>query len=147
MTNPSMIRSCTDTDFDAILAIINEAAEAYRGIIPADRWHEPYMPAEELRHEIAAGVVFWGWEEAGQLVGVMGIQDVQDVTLIRHAYIRTACRNHGIGGKLGMTTVSSVAIDPMNSEDSQIRSSSWSTLLFGFFSQSKMLMVLSVNYQ
>jgi N-acetylglutamate synthase-like GNAT family acetyltransferase len=95
-----MIRSCDDADFRAIYVIINEAAEAYRGVIPADRWHEPYMPEEELRHEIQCGVQFWGWEEDGQLIGVMGIQDVQDVTLIRHAYVRTARRGQGIGGKL-----------------------------------------------
>lgn len=95
-----MLRPCTRTDFPTILSIINEAAEAYRGIIPADRWHEPYMPPDELQRELDAGVVFWGWEEAGQLVGVMGIQDVKDVTLIRHAYVRTARRNAGIGGRL-----------------------------------------------
>ena len=95
-----MIRLCTDADFDAIYAIINDAAQAYCGVIPADRWHEPYMSKDELRHEIQSGVRFWGWEEDGKLVGVMGIQDVQDVTLIRHAYVRTANRNGGIGGKL-----------------------------------------------
>ena len=95
-----MIRPCTNADFDTIFAIINDGAEAYRGVIPADRWHEPYMPEEELRHEIQSGVQFWGWEEDGQFVGVMGIQDVQDVTLIRHAYVRTAQRSKGIGGKL-----------------------------------------------
>ena len=95
-----MIRLCTDIDFDSILAIINDAAQAYKGRIPADRWHEPYMSAEYLRHELDAGVRFWGYEEAGMLVGVMGIQDVQDVTLIRHAYVRTAERGKGIGGKL-----------------------------------------------
>ena len=92
-----MIRPCTDADFDTIFSIINEAAEAYRGVIPDDRWHEPYMPEEELRHEIESGVRFWGWEEDGQLVGVMGIQDVQDVTLIRHAYVRTAKRTRASG--------------------------------------------------
>jgi GNAT superfamily N-acetyltransferase len=95
-----MIRPCTSADFDSIYAIVNEAAEAYRGVIPADRWHEPYMPEEELRHEIKSGVRFWGYEEAGQLLGVMGVQDVQDVTLIRHAYVRTAKRGQGIGGRL-----------------------------------------------
>jgi N-acetylglutamate synthase-like GNAT family acetyltransferase len=95
-----MIRSCDDADFRAIYVIINEAAEAYRGAIPADRWHEPYMPEEELRREIQAGVQFWGWEEDGELIGVMGIQDVQNVTLIRHAYVRTAKRGQGIGGRL-----------------------------------------------
>jgi|SRR5271157_5585773 len=94
------IRPCTESEFDTICTIINEAAEAYRGIIPADRWHEPYMADEDLRHEIRSGVRFWGCEEDGELVGVMGIQDVQDVTLIRHAYVRTASRGRGIGGKL-----------------------------------------------
>jgi N-acetylglutamate synthase-like GNAT family acetyltransferase len=95
-----MIRPCDDNDLEAICAIVNEAAEAYRGVIPADRWKEPYMPRQELRHEIDSGVVFWGYEEDGQLAGVMGIQDVQDVTLIRHAYVRTASQGRGIGGKL-----------------------------------------------
>jgi N-acetylglutamate synthase-like GNAT family acetyltransferase len=95
-----MIRPCIEADFDAIGSIVNEAAEAYRGVIPADRWHDPYMPPDELRREILGGVRFWGYEEHGELIGVMGIQDVQDVTLIRHAYVRTAKRNGGIGGKL-----------------------------------------------
>lgn len=95
-----MIRRCEETDFDAIYEIINEAAEVYKGIIPADRWKEPYMPRDELRHEIDADVQFWGYEEGGELLGVMGIQDVLDVTLIRHAYVRTAQQKKGIGGKL-----------------------------------------------
>lgn len=95
-----MIRQCNDSDLDSMLAIINDAAQAYKGVIPADRWKEPYMSGEYLRHEIESGVLFWGYEEGGELEGVMGIQDVKDVTLIRHAYVRTACRNHGIGGKL-----------------------------------------------
>ena len=95
-----MIRRCKDTDFDAIVEIINDGAQAYRGAIPADCWKEPYMPAQELRHELASGVVFWGYEENGELVGVMGIQDVADVTLIRHAYVRTAHRRRGIGAAL-----------------------------------------------
>lgn len=86
--------------FDEVLGIINDAAEAYRGIIPADRWKEPYMSREYLQHEIDDGVAFWGYEGNGRLVGVMGIQAVQDVTLIRHAYVRTAQRGKGIGGKL-----------------------------------------------
>src|SRR5690348_2958835 len=97
--NP-MIRPCADADFAAIESIVNEAAEAYRGVIPADCWHEPYMPAAALAAEIAAGVEFWGWEEAGALAGVMGIQPVRDVTLIRHAYVRTAHQGRGIGGAL-----------------------------------------------
>jgi N-acetylglutamate synthase-like GNAT family acetyltransferase len=95
-----MIRRCVDSDFDAMWAIINDGAQAYKGIIPADRWAEPYMSQEKLLHEIADGVEFWGCEEAGTLLGVMGIQNVQDVTLIRHAYVRTASRNLGIGGQL-----------------------------------------------
>jgi N-acetylglutamate synthase-like GNAT family acetyltransferase len=90
----------TDADFEAIHSIINDAARAYKGVIPGDRWHEPYMPREELRHEIESGVRFWGYEENGELLGVMGIQDVQDVTLVRHAYVRTASRRQGIGGTL-----------------------------------------------
>jgi N-acetylglutamate synthase-like GNAT family acetyltransferase len=96
----SMIRKCDDHDFNTIYEIINEAAEVYKGIIPADRWKEPYMPRDELRHEIDADVQFWGYEEEGELLGVMGIQDVLDVTLIRHAYVRTAEQNKGVGGKL-----------------------------------------------
>jgi N-acetylglutamate synthase-like GNAT family acetyltransferase len=95
-----MIRQCAENDFEAIYEIVNDAAQAYRGIIPADRWKEPYMPREELRHEIDSGVRFWGLEENGQLAGVMGIQDVADVTLIRHAYVRSAMRNLGIGSRL-----------------------------------------------
>jgi N-acetylglutamate synthase-like GNAT family acetyltransferase len=96
----SNIRKCTETDFDAIFEIVNDAAEAYRGLIPPDRWQDPYMPTEELRDEIADGVVFWGYEADGDLIGVMGIQDVKDVTLIRHAYVRTDSRRGGIGGIL-----------------------------------------------
>src|SRR5580692_7552333 len=95
-----MIRRCAENDFDLIWAIINDGAQAYKGIIPADRWAEPYMSREELRHEINDGVVFWGFEEAGTLVGVMGIQDVQDVTLIRHAYVRRSGQKRGIGAQL-----------------------------------------------
>ncbi len=95
-----MIRRCDDRDFETIWAIVNDGAQAYKGIIPADRWTEPYMSVEKLRHEIEEGVEFWGCDEAGTLLGVMGIQPVQDVTLIRHAYVRTASRNQGIGGRL-----------------------------------------------
>jgi N-acetylglutamate synthase-like GNAT family acetyltransferase len=95
-----MIRRCKDNEFETIYEIVNDAAQAYRGVIPADRWKEPYMPRAELRHEMDEGVVFWGYEEDGELVGVMGMQHVQDVTLIRHAYVRTARRNQGVGGKL-----------------------------------------------
>jgi GNAT superfamily N-acetyltransferase len=95
-----MIRRCRDDERAATLAIVNAAAEAYRGVIPADRWHEPYMPADELDAEIAAGVVFWGYEDGGDLLGVMGIQPVKDVDLIRHAYVQPAAQGRGIGGAL-----------------------------------------------
>jgi GNAT superfamily N-acetyltransferase len=94
------IRQCRDTEFEKTRSIVNDAAEAYRGVIPADCWEEPYMSPVELRHEIDAGVVFWGYEENGELAGVVGIQGMQDVTLIRHAYVCTARRNQGIGSKL-----------------------------------------------
>jgi len=95
-----MIRRCRDEDRDAILEIVNAAAEAYRGVIPADRWHDPYMPASELAGEIEAGVEFWGYEESGALTGVMGIQPLEDVDLIRHAYVRPGRQRGGVGGRL-----------------------------------------------
>jgi N-acetylglutamate synthase-like GNAT family acetyltransferase len=95
-----MIRKCKPEDFKAIYNIINDAARAYEGIIPADRWKYPYMPEDELRHEIDDGVIFWGYEEDGTLIGVMGIQEVRDVTLIRHAYVITSRRDQGIGSSL-----------------------------------------------
>jgi N-acetylglutamate synthase-like GNAT family acetyltransferase len=94
------IRPCEETDFETLYEIINDAAESYRGIMPPDRWKEPYMSKDELRHEIAEGVRFWGYEEEGRLVGVMGLQDVIDVTLIRHAYVRTEKRGRGVRGEL-----------------------------------------------
>ncbi len=95
-----MIRRCTSGDVATMEAIINEAAAAYRGIIPDDCWHEPYMPRHELDAEVAAGVDFWGWEDAGALVGVMGLQRVRDVTLIRHAYVRPSHQSRGVGREL-----------------------------------------------
>jgi N-acetylglutamate synthase-like GNAT family acetyltransferase len=95
-----MIRRCDDRDFDLIWTIINDGAQAYKGTIPPDRWTEPYMSRVELQREIDDGVVFWGFEEAGNLVGIMGIQKVQDVTLIRHAYVCTSSQKRGIGGDL-----------------------------------------------
>lgn len=95
-----MIRACSAGDFDSIAAIINDAAVAYRGVIPDDCYHDPYMPEAELAEEIARGVRFSGYEMDGALAGVMGIEPVQDVTLIRHAYVRTSQRGGGIGGKL-----------------------------------------------
>jgi GNAT superfamily N-acetyltransferase len=94
------IRRCRDDERSAILAIVNAAAEAYRGVIPADRWHEPYMEPAELDRELDAGVAFWGCEEDGELVGVMGIQPVGDVDLIRHAYVRPRSQRLGVGGAL-----------------------------------------------
>ncbi|MBW1982305.1 MAG: GNAT family N-acetyltransferase [Deltaproteobacteria bacterium] len=95
-----MIRPCEENDFEAIYRIINEAAQAYKGAIPLDCWHEPYMSRQQLAEEIGSGIVFWGYEEDGALIGVMGIQHIQDVTLIRHAYVRTADQKRGIGGRL-----------------------------------------------
>jgi GNAT superfamily N-acetyltransferase len=94
------IRPCRDDERDAILAIVNAAAEAYRGVIPPDRWHEPYMSSEELAGEVEAGVEFWGYEEDGELVGVIGIQPLSDVDLIRHAYVSPSRQRGGIGGAL-----------------------------------------------
>ncbi len=96
----TVIRSCSENELETIYAIINAAAQVYKGIIPADRWHDPYMTREALQQEIEARVIFWGYEQEGELLGVMGIQDVQDVTLIRHAYVRPANQGQGIGGQL-----------------------------------------------
>jgi N-acetylglutamate synthase-like GNAT family acetyltransferase len=95
-----VIRRCEDRDFESIWAIINDGAQAYHGTIPEDRWTEPYMSREKLRHEIDDGVVFWGYQDAGNLLGVMGLQQVRDVTLIRHAYVRTSSQKRGIGAQL-----------------------------------------------
>jgi len=97
MTN---VRPCRDDELTTILAIVNSAAEAYRGVIPPDRWHEPYMPPAELHRDIAAGVAFWGFETGGRLIGVMGIQPVRDVDLIRHAYVLPHHQRHGVGAAL-----------------------------------------------
>lgn len=96
-----MIRQCDNSEFDTIYEIINDAAQAYKGVIPADCWKEPYMSRDELQREMDKGVVFWGYDEDGELVGVMGIQHVKDVTLIRHAYVRSArCNQGGHRGKI-----------------------------------------------
>jgi N-acetylglutamate synthase-like GNAT family acetyltransferase len=95
-----MIVKCEQKDFNEIYEIINDAASVYRGVIPADRWHEPYMPEEELKKQIDEGVQFWGYCEDGMLIGVMGIQLKKEVTLIRHAYVRTTKRKKGIGSRL-----------------------------------------------
>jgi N-acetylglutamate synthase-like GNAT family acetyltransferase len=95
-----MIRRCDEQDFESILTIINDGAQVYRGVIPADRWTEPYMSHEKLQHEINQGVVFWGYQDNGTLAGVMGLQQVQDVTLIRHAYVRSDSQKRGMGSRL-----------------------------------------------
>jgi len=95
-----MIRKCLKSDLHTIFKIINDSAEAYKGIIPEDCRHEPYMSLEELIHEIDDSVVFWGSEQNGMLAGVMGIQDKDDVTLIRHAYVQTKAQGMGIGTRL-----------------------------------------------
>ena len=96
----SDIRICRDEERAPIFAIINAAAEAYRGVIPADCWHEPYMPRDELDREITHGVIFWVYEAAGKLIGVMGLQRVRDVDLIRHAYVLPGWQRQGIGAAL-----------------------------------------------
>jgi N-acetylglutamate synthase-like GNAT family acetyltransferase len=95
-----VIRKFKQADLGAMLAIINDAAQAYRGVIPSDRWREPYMPLDELANEIADGVVFWVAEEDGRLLGVMGIQDKGDVALVRHAYVKPTMQRKGVGTKL-----------------------------------------------
>ncbi|MFN0316912.1 MAG: GNAT family N-acetyltransferase [Burkholderiales bacterium] len=100
MTRRPPIRQFRDTDMNAVLAVINAAALAYKGVIPPDRWHEPYMPLAELTSEIAGGIVFWVAEEEGKLLGVMGIQDKGEVALVRHAYVAPSSQRKGIGTTL-----------------------------------------------
>jgi GNAT superfamily N-acetyltransferase len=95
-----MMRRCDEQDFDSIWTIINDGAQVYRGVIPEDRWTDPYMSREKLQHEIDQGIVFWGYQDNGILGGVMGLQRVQDVTLIRHAYVRSDSQRQGIGSRL-----------------------------------------------
>jgi GNAT superfamily N-acetyltransferase len=95
-----LIRKILEADLGATLAIVNDAAQAYRGVIPADRWREPYMPPDELEKEIADGVVFWVAEEDGRLSGVMGIQDKGEVALVRHAYVAPTLQRKGVGTRL-----------------------------------------------
>jgi N-acetylglutamate synthase-like GNAT family acetyltransferase len=94
------IRKSVEADFPAILGIVNDAAHAYRGVIPVDRWREPYMPSDELAGEIAGGVVFWVAEQDGRVSGVMGIQDKGEVVLVRHAYVAPATQRTGVGTSL-----------------------------------------------
>jgi N-acetylglutamate synthase-like GNAT family acetyltransferase len=98
--NKPEILECRQDDFNEIYAIINDAANAYKGIIPEDSWHEPYMSKEELQKQIDDGVQFWKYTEDDKIMGVMGIQFKGDVTLVRHAYVRTINRNKGVGSKL-----------------------------------------------
>ncbi len=95
-----MISRCEREHFYEVYEVINDSAKAYRGVIPADRWREPYMTEDELRNQIDEGVQFWSYKLEGQILGVMGIQDKGEVCLIRHAYVRTKFRNKGIGGAL-----------------------------------------------
>lgn len=95
-----LIRQSVEADFSAMLAIVNDAAQAYRGVIPVDRWHDPYMSTDELENEIAGGVVFWVTEQEGRLSGVMGIQDKGDVALVRHAYVAPTTQRIGVGTSL-----------------------------------------------
>jgi GNAT superfamily N-acetyltransferase len=95
-----LTRPCAENDVPAVNKIINAAALAYRGVIPADCWHEPYMPMKELLTEMAAGIVFTGYFSEGDLIGVMGIQQVRNVCLIRHAYVLPESQGLGIGSKL-----------------------------------------------
>lgn len=107
-----MIRLCDRNDFEVIWAIINDGARAYAGVVPANCLKNPYMAKSELLHEINRGVVFWGYQNSGELAGVMGIQEVKDVTLIRHAYVRTAAQGRGIGGQL-LTHLRKLAENPL----------------------------------
>jgi GNAT superfamily N-acetyltransferase len=110
--NDLMIVECEDKDINDIYSIINDAAIAYKGIIPEDRWHEPYMSMEELKAQLEDGVQFWKFTEDKEILGVMGIQPKEDVTLIRHAYVRTTQRNKGIGSKL-LEHLYSIATTPV----------------------------------
>jgi GNAT superfamily N-acetyltransferase len=106
------IRPCRKDEGPVISHIVNAAAEAYRGVIPADRWHDPYMSLAELESEISAGVVFWAYETEGEVSGVMGIQPVSDVDLIRHAYVRPGGQRRGIGAAL-ISHIRSLSSRPM----------------------------------
>ena len=107
-----MIKKCEQNDFNDIYEIINDASIAYKGVIPEDRWHEPYMAEDELKAQIADGVEFWGYTENDKLIGVMGIQFKADVTLIRHAYVRTSERSKGVGGQL-LAHLNSISTTPV----------------------------------
>lgn len=95
-----MIRKLLSSDFNSILRIINDASQAYKDIIPYDRWREPYMATEELKEEIKSGIRFYGWFQDSFIIGVMGAQTIQDTTLIRHSYVLTSYQRRGFGMKL-----------------------------------------------
>ena len=107
-----LVRKSVAADSAPMLAIINDAAQAYRGVIPADRWHEPYMPADELTKEVSGGIVFWVAEDEGQMLGVMGIQDKGEVALVRHAYTTPGAQRKGVGTRL-LRHVESLADKPI----------------------------------
>jgi GNAT superfamily N-acetyltransferase len=106
------IRESDQADLAEMFAVVNEAAQAYRGVVPIDCWHEPYMPMSELEREIAQGIIFWVAEEEGHLLGVMGIQDKGAVALVRHAYVRPTTQRKGVGTKL-LRHVESLAGKPL----------------------------------
>ncbi len=106
------IRASEQADLAEIFAVVNEAAQAYRGVVPIDRWHEPYMTMSELEREIAQGIIFWVAEEEGHLLGVMGIQDKGAVALVRHAYVRPTTQRKGVGTNL-LRHVESLACKPV----------------------------------
>ena len=95
-----MIRRLLERDLNSMLEVMNDAAQAYKGVIPNDRWKEPYMSAKELKEQIDSGVDFFGLEEEGRIIGVMGIQELKEVTLIRHTYVLTEHQRRGVGSKL-----------------------------------------------
>lgn len=107
-----MITKCDRKDFTNIYDIINNAAKTYKGIIPKDMWHDPYMSEKELKNQIAEGVEFWSFKDENKIVGVMGIQFKGEATLIRHAYVRTCDRNKGIGSKL-LNYLNSISFTPL----------------------------------
>ncbi len=109
-----MIRSCVSGEIGAVYRIINEAARAYEGVIPADCYHQPYMSLEELEREMER-MTFYGWEEEGRLVGLMGFEPVKNVSLIRHAYVLPERQKRGIAGNLlnhivGLVTTSELLV-------------------------------------
>ncbi|RJQ79504.1 MAG: N-acetyltransferase [Desulfobacteraceae bacterium] len=112
MKGKDVLRPCEPNDFEDIYTIINDGAQAYKGVIPADRWHDPYMSRPDLEGEIQDNVLFWGIEQRGRLTAVMGIQDKGEVNLIRHAYVRTQCHRQGLGSRL-LTCLAGMTAKPI----------------------------------